>query len=121
MIKLGMDGGNGQVGAELCLLLAARKDITLVPICRNRSGSAFLRWQGIACRHGKVVDSTDASRMLGDCDIVVNSSLASGTPAEIREIEHRVIRNIFTFSKKGAAVIHFSTQSVYGDPRPNRR
>jgi nucleoside-diphosphate-sugar epimerase len=120
MIKVGIVGANGQVGAELCLLLAARGGIEMVAICRNQSGSAFLRWQGIACRHGRVADPAEASRLLGDCDFVVNSSLATGTPAQIRRIEAAIVRNLFLHSKAGAAVIHFSTQSVYGDPRPNR-
>ena len=120
MLKLGMVGANGQVGAELCLLLAGRKDIELVAICRNRSGSSFLRWRGVACRHGRVADPTDAARLLSDCDVVVNSSLASGTPVEIRRIEAQIIKNIFEYSKAAATIIHFSTQSVYGDPRPGR-
>jgi nucleoside-diphosphate-sugar epimerase len=120
MLKLGIVGANGQVGAELCLLLAQREEIELIPICRSRSGSAFLRWHGIPCRHGRVADPADASRLLGDCDIVVNSSLATGSPAEIRRTEGELIHNIFAHSKPSARIIHFSTQSVYGDPRPNR-
>jgi nucleoside-diphosphate-sugar epimerase len=120
MLKLGIVGANGQVGAELCLLLAERRDIELIPICRNRRGSAFLRWQDIACRHGSVADPADGARLLGDCDVVVNSSLATGTPAEIRRIEGRIIQSVFSHSKYSATIIHFSTQSVYGDPRPNR-
>lgn len=119
MLKVAIVGANGQVGAELCLLLAAR-GVELIAICRNRSGSAFLRWHGIACRHGRVADSADAPRLLGDCDVIVNSSLATGTPAQIRRIETAIIRNIFFGSKSSATVIHFSTQSVYGDPRPAR-
>jgi nucleoside-diphosphate-sugar epimerase len=120
MLKLAVVGANGQVGAELCLLLAARKDIELIAVCRNRSGSAFLRWQGIACRHGRVADPADAARLLGDCDVVVNSSLAGGSPAQIRRSEDLIVENIVRHSKNPATVIHFSTQSVYGDPRPNR-
>lgn len=120
MVKLAVVGANGQVGAELCLLLAARKDFELVAICRNRSGSAFLRWQGVACRHGKVADPADAARLLGDCDVVVNSSLAGGSPAQIRRVEDQIVENIFRCSKDEATIIHFSTQSVYGDPRPGR-
>jgi nucleoside-diphosphate-sugar epimerase len=120
MIRLGMVGANGQVGAELCLMLAARKDIELVPICRNRSGSAFLRWYGIPCRHGRVAEPGPAARLLGDCDVIVNSSLASGAPAQIRRIEDQIIQSIFRHSKDSATIIHFSTQSVYGDPTPNR-
>ena len=121
MLRLGMVGANGQVGAELCLMLAARKDIELVPICRNRSGSAFLRWHGIACRHGRVADPADAARLLGDCDVIVNSSLATGAPSQIRRIEDQIVQSIFRYSKDSATIIHLSTQSVYGDPRPSRR
>lgn len=120
MLRLGVVGANGQVGAELCLMLASRKDIELVPICRNRSGSAFLRWHGIACRHGRVADPADAARLLGDCDVIVNSSLATGAPAQIRRIEDQIVQSIFRYSKDSATIIHFSTQSVYGDPSPNR-
>jgi nucleoside-diphosphate-sugar epimerase len=117
MIRLAVLGANGQVGAELCLMLAAQEGLALVPVCRNRSGSAFLRWQGLACRHGRVADSIDAGRLLADCDVVVNCSLASGTPAQIRRIEDSIVRNAFARSKPDAKIIHFSTQSVYGDPR----
>jgi dTDP-4-dehydrorhamnose reductase len=109
------------VGAELCLLLAGRQDLRLIPVCRNRSGSAFLRWQGLACRHGRVAETPDAKRLLADCDVIVNCSLASGTPAEIRRIDDRIVQNAFAHSKPGAKVIHFSTQSVYGDPRASSR
>jgi nucleoside-diphosphate-sugar epimerase len=120
MTKVGVIGANGQVGAEICLILAQRPNIELVAICRNRSGSAFLRWQGIACRHGRAAESSDAARLIADCDVIVNSSLATGTPAEIRRTEDRIIQNLFACSKRSARVIHFSTQSVYGDPRPER-
>ena len=117
MTRVAVLGANGQVGAELCLLLAADPGIDLIAICRNRSGSAFLRWQGIACRHGRVADPRDAPRLLGDADVIVNSSLAAGSPAEIRHAEDQIVKNTVAHSKRSAVVIHFSTQSVYGDPR----
>jgi nucleoside-diphosphate-sugar epimerase len=119
-VKIAIVGANGQVGAELCLLLAAHAAVQLVPVCRTRSGSAFLRWQGIACRHGRISDPAHAARLIGDCDLIVNSSLASGSPAEIRRTEDRIVDHIFAYSKPRAVIIHFSTQSVYGDPRPGR-
>jgi nucleoside-diphosphate-sugar epimerase len=121
MTKVALIGANGQVGAELCLLLAQRPEVDLVAVCRNKSGSAFLRWQGVACRHGRVADPIDAARILADCDVIVNSALATGTPAEIRHAEQGIIHNIFAYAKSSATIVHFSTQSVYGDPRPNRR
>ena len=120
MPKVAILGANGKVGAELCLLLSRRPQVETVPICRNRTGSAFLRYCGIACRHGQPADPHDAPRLLGDCDVVVNSALPSGAPRQIRRIEDQLIHNAFAFSKAGAIVIHFSTQSVYGDPRPGR-
>jgi nucleoside-diphosphate-sugar epimerase len=120
MITLALLGANGQVGAELSLMLSKRADLNLIPVCRNRSGSAFLRWQGLACRHGRAADSQDSKRLLADCDVIVNCSLASGTPAQIRRIEDNIVRNAFAHSKANAKIIHFSTQSVYGDPRPLR-
>jgi nucleoside-diphosphate-sugar epimerase len=120
MPKVAVLGANGQVGAELCLLLSRRPEVETVPICRNRTGSAFLRYCGIACRHGHPADPHDAPRLLGDCDAVVNSALASGTPRQIRCIENKLIHNAVAFSKPGATIIHFSTQSVYGDPRAGR-
>lgn len=118
MIRVGVLGANGQVGSELCLLLSKSVDMELVPVCRNRSGSAYLRWQGIACRHGRPADQADAPRLLSDCDLVLNLALASGNPAQIRSTEDRLINNSFEFSRPDATVVYFSTQSVYGDPNP---
>jgi nucleoside-diphosphate-sugar epimerase len=116
MPRVAVLGANGQVGAELCLLLAGVPGIDLVPISRNRSGSAFLRWHGIRCRHGRPAVAAEAQGLLEDCDVVVNSALASGTPAQMRQIEDAIVHNAFAFSRPTALVIHFSTQSVYGDP-----
>ncbi len=116
MPRVAVLGANGQVGAELCLLLAGVPGIELVPISRNRSGSAFLRWHGIRCRHGRPAVAAEAPGLLGDCDVVVNSALASGTPAQMRQTEDAIVHNAFAFSRSGAVIIHFSTQSVYGDP-----
>lgn len=120
MRRVALIGANGQVGAELALLLARVPNFELVPICRTRSGSAFLRHHGIAVRHGRVADASDARRLLGDCDLVVNAALATGTPTEIRRSEDAIVVNAITQSLPIATVVHFSTQSVYGDPRPGR-
>src|SRR5262249_62355175 len=90
MPRIAVLGANGQVGAELCLLLARIPGVDVVPICRNRSGSAFLRWKGIHCRHGRAAVAEDARSLFADCDVIVNSALASGTPVEMRRTEDAI-------------------------------
>jgi nucleoside-diphosphate-sugar epimerase len=119
--RIGILGANGQVGAEICLILRNQLHVQLIPICRNLSGSAFLRFSGVACRHGLPADDKQASGLLGDCDVVVNAAIALGTPRQIVRTEKRLIENSARYSKPGAIVIFFSTQMVHGDPRPGRR
>jgi nucleoside-diphosphate-sugar epimerase len=118
--KVAVIGANGQVAAELCLLLRKLPGIDLVPVCRNPSGSAFLRYSGIACRHGLIADSREAPRLIGDCDVIVNCALGTGTPSEIRAFDRNLLHNLFASSPEGAVVIHCSTLMVHGDPRPGR-
>lgn len=120
MVRVAVLGANGQVGAEVCLLLSKSPSLELVPICRNRSGSAFLRSQGLACRHGRPAQADDARRLFGDCDVIVNFALATGNPAQIRHIEDQLVRNACLHSKPDTVIVHFSTQTVYGDPAPGR-
>jgi nucleoside-diphosphate-sugar epimerase len=120
MVRVAVLGANGQVGAEVCLLLSRSPSLELVPICRNRSGSAFLRSQGLACRHGRPAAPGEAGRLFSDCDAIVNFALATGNPAQIRNIEDQLVLNAFAYSKRDAVIVHFSTQTVYGDPAPGR-
>jgi nucleoside-diphosphate-sugar epimerase len=118
MPKVAVLGANGQVGSEVCLLLANHTTIDLVPICRNPSGSAFLRYRGIACRHGRVSDPIDARRVLEDCDAVLNFALAQGSPSEARRINELLIEHAAASSAPEAKIVYFSTLMVHGDPRP---
>lgn len=122
-MRIAVLGANGQVGAELCLLLSRQEKIEVVPVCRNRMGSAFLRFNGLACRHGDVADPEQAPRLIGDCDIVANLALA-GLEQNHREsmaIHDGLIRNAAQFGKQGGTHIYFSTMSVYGDAQVNQR
>jgi nucleoside-diphosphate-sugar epimerase len=116
-MRIGVLGANGQVGAEVCLLLSQQAGVEVVPICRNRFGSAFLRYSGLACRHGDPADPEQASRLYGDCELVADFSLASLVPDYrlAQEIHNRLIRNVAQYAKPSAKYIYFSTQSVYGD------
>jgi nucleoside-diphosphate-sugar epimerase len=120
-VRVAILGANGQVGAELCLLLSNHPHLDLVPISRNASGSAFLRYCGIPVRHGAPADPTQAPRLLGDCDLVVNLALGAGTPRQIRETERLLTDHAARFSKPGARQVFFSTFSVYGDVRRTSR
>ncbi|TWU47525.1 RmlD substrate binding domain protein [Rubripirellula tenax] len=112
-------GANGQVGAELCLILDRSPSINVIPISRTKLGSAFLRYRGIACRHGNVADASQAGRLLGDCDAVVNLALPSLADdlASAKDLHNRLIRNSVAFSKPQSTQIYISTMSVYGDHR----
>jgi nucleoside-diphosphate-sugar epimerase len=118
MPRVAIIGANGQVGAEVCLILSKHRDIELVPICRNRLGSAFLRSRGIACRHGLAADHKQASLLLGDCDVIVNLALASGSLREASDANRNLINNSIEFSTRSAKILYFSTVSVYGTPEP---
>lgn len=121
-MRIGILGANGQVGAEICLLLAQHGTVDVVPICRSRLGSAYLRYNGLACRHGEVADPCQAANLLGDCDVVADFSLASLSPdySQAKKIHNQLIRNVAKYTKPGAKYIYFSTQSVYGEPRINQ-
>lgn len=121
-MRIAVLGANGQVGAELCLLLAQQEKVEVVPVCRNKMGSAFLRFNGLACRHGDPVDPMEARRLFGDCEVIVNLALANlKNYREARELHNNLIRNVARFSRHPGMHIYFSTMSVYGDARMHER
>jgi nucleoside-diphosphate-sugar epimerase len=117
-MKVGVVGANGQVGSGVCLLLHATPGVEVVPVCRNPSGSAFLRWHGLACRHGLADDAAQAFELVGDCDVVANFALAVGRPSESRERNRRLIENVARASPTGAKIVYFSTLAVYRSFKP---
>ena len=119
MTRVAIIGANGHVASEICLLLRNHPWIELVPICRNPTGSAFLRYRGIPCRHGHVTDPHEAPRLLGDCDVVLNFALPVGQPRHTREANRRIIENSVRYSPQGATIVYFSTQCVHRSFRPS--
>ncbi len=114
-MKIAVLGANGQVGAEVSLLLSRTAGIEVVPVCRNRSGSAFLRAHGLRCRHGLAADPVEARGLLGDCDVIANFALALGRPREAREANRRLIEAAAAAAKPGSRIVFFSTLAVYND------
>jgi nucleoside-diphosphate-sugar epimerase len=118
MSRIGVIGANGQVGAEVCLLLAAQPDVDVVPLCRNRSGSAFLRSRGLACRHGRVGAAGEARALLSDCDVVVSFARPTSRPREMRAMNETLAANMAEGSAAGARLVYFSSYSFYRRFRP---
>jgi len=119
MTRIGVLGANGQVGAEVCLLLAAQPGIEVVPISRNPTGSAFLRSRGLRCRHGRAADAGDAPGLLGDCDVILNFARpAVGRPGDMRAANKALASNMAAFSARGARLVYFSSLCAHRRFRP---
>ncbi len=117
-MKVAVLGANGQVGSEVCLLLSRVPGVEVVPICRNPSGSAFLRWHGLPCRHGLVTDRGQAHALLSDCTLVANFALAVGRPRQSRMQNRLLVEHAAAESAPGAKVVYFSTLSVHARFQP---
>jgi len=114
MTRVAIIGANGQVGAEVCLRLREAEGIEVVPVARNLSGSAFLRLNGMSCRHGRIADPADARRLIGDCDVVVSFALSTtAIPRFDREVNRKIVRGIVAGAKAGAPIVFASTIMVY--------
>jgi nucleoside-diphosphate-sugar epimerase len=118
MTRIGVLGANGQVGAEVCLLLGAHPGIEVVPISRNRTGSAFLRSAGVRCRHGRATDAREAAALLGDCNLVLHFSRPVSRPNEMRATNLALAANIAACSAPGARLVYFSSQCAHREFRP---
>ena len=118
MIRVAVLGANGQVGTELCLILAQQAGIEVIPICRNRMGSAFLRSRGFRCRHGQPADRQQSHMLYGDCNVVANMALVDTVknPAWAKKVNEALINNVADTLGPRGKHIYFSTMSVYGDP-----
>src|SRR5262249_741297 len=101
MMRIAVLGANGQVGAELCLLLSRQENVEVVPVCRTPMGSAFLRFHGLACRHGQPANPLEAHRLLGDCDVIANLALTSlaHNYREAMALHDNLIRNVAQWTR----------------------
>ena len=114
MKRIAILGANGQVGAEVCLRLREAEGVEVVPIVRNVSGSAFLRLNGMVCRHGRIADPVDARRLIGDCDVAVNFALSTtAIPRVDRDVNRKIVRGIVAGAKPDAPIVFASTMMVY--------
>jgi nucleoside-diphosphate-sugar epimerase len=114
MKRVAILGANGQVGAEVSLRLRDVEGLEVVPIARNVSGSAFLRLNGMECRHGRISDPAEARSLIGDCDVVVNFALSNtAIPRIDRQTNRQIVRGTVAAAKPGAPIVFASTIMVY--------
>jgi nucleoside-diphosphate-sugar epimerase len=118
MTRIGVLGANGQVGAEVCLLLGAQPGIEVIPISRNPTGSAFLRSRGVSCRHGRMTDAEEARGLLSDCDVILNFARPGGRPGDILAANEALVSNMARCSAPGARLVYFSSLCAYRAFRP---
>ena len=113
-MRVAILGANGQVGCEISLRLRGVEGIEVLAVTRNLSGSAFLRLNGVACRHGRITNPAEARDLIGDCDMVVNFALSNtGIPRADRDANRLMIRNVVAAAKPGAPIVFASTIMVY--------
>jgi nucleoside-diphosphate-sugar epimerase len=111
--RIAVIGANGQVGAEVCLFLHLREDVTVVPIARSAYSTSLLRRAGIACRHGSLARPEEAERVTADCDLIADFSWPRGEPERIRDFIRTNVKNAVCGSPAGSPHVFVSTQSVY--------
>ncbi len=115
-------GANGNVGREVSLRLAACPGVDLVPVCRTRGGSAFLRYKGVRCLHANASDPAAAARLLEGADVVANFALPAGDPARARAATRALSQSLLDNAPPQARQVYFSTLAVHGGyDRPGGR
>ena len=120
MTRIAIIGANGRLGSELALRLLSTPDVGVSAICRNRAGSAFLRRNGVECRHGDVADLASAHDLLGDADLVVNLAYGFAKSANGHRANRANVLASLVGANTSARVILASTIMVYGPAYPLR-
>src|SRR5688572_22563312 len=111
MPRVGIVGAAEYAGGEVALRLHALHEVEVAAVCPNRLSSAFLRHNGLACRHGFVSTENAAAVLLGDCDCVAIFSISDGLPREVRAANTSMIRHAVRFSAARAKIIYVRTET----------
>ena len=98
--------------------LAGVAGVEVVGVCRNRSGSAFLRLNGIECRHGDVAIESQAYDLLRDSDVVMQLAYRAPRSRSGRLSNRMTARNCVLASPKKSHTVAASTIMVYGPDLP---
>ena len=107
-------GANGQVGTEVCLYLSKMQNVKVVPICRTKYSSVFLRKCGLECRHSNLENLEELTHLLKDCDLIADFTKPSGLPSELNEISRRIISNVIKCAPLNSSFVYASSMMAYG-------
>ena len=120
MMTIGVIGANGQVGSEVCLFLSRMEGVRVIPICRTKLGSVFIRNCGLECRHGEFSCPEEAERLLANCDLVADFSLPKGLLFEVRAASRKIITNAIEKAPRDSRFVYISTATALGMRKDSR-
>lgn len=104
-------GANGQVGNELCPLLAMEESVDVTAVTRSEFSQALLQKLGVPC---VVDDGTVLPKLLAHCDVLVDLALPS--EKNVAALRRRIVARadqLHRHLRPGASLVYASTMSVY--------
>jgi nucleoside-diphosphate-sugar epimerase len=113
-MRIVLIGANGNVGKEVVLRLASASEVEVVPVCRTRGGSAFLRYRGVRCLHADISDPAVARKVFAGADVIANLALPTGDPARARIATRNLSDSVLEAAPDHARLVYFSTLAVHG-------
>lgn len=113
--RIAILGANGQVGAEVSLLLSRSPNVQVVPVVRTELGTAFLARLGLDCVVGRLHDPV-VLKHISECDVVADFTLPHGLHSEVREEARQNIRTSIDACRPGARYVFISTTMAFGMP-----
>ncbi len=112
-MRVAVVGAGGHIGRTLLARLSSEPLVAARGICRNELTAAPLRVAGFDVRCGAVSVPSEAQKLLGDCEVVVNCASATALPGTARHEERGIVDGLVAV-RGPRRLIHFSSVAVYG-------
>lgn len=115
--RIGILGANGQVGLEVCLLLARRDDVEVVAFCRNPVASAVCRRYALEVRHYDIQNPANLEQGFADLDLLVDLTLPVGSASRMRATIDTFLSAVFSAVPRQTAFVYGSSlaTTIAGD------